>query len=95
MYVLIVEALARDWRRTDRLGIEGADTGRDEVGRSSEVNGRNRRLGRRNCLSAICTIYDKLSGRIDLITPEVSHKNDFGSWIRTDWPGSNAGRSTL
>ena len=95
MYVLIVEALARDWRRTDCLGREGVDTGGDEVGRSSEVNGRNRRLGRRNCLSAICTIYDKLSGRTEEITPEESHKDNFGSWIRTDWQGSNAGSSTL
>ena len=79
MYVLIVEALARDWRRTDRQGREGSETSGDEVGQSSEVNGRNRRLSRRNCLSAICTVYDKLSGRTEEITPDESHKNVFGS----------------
>ena len=93
--MLIVEALARAWRRTDRRGREGSETSGDEVGRSSEVNRRNRSLGRRNCLSAICTIYDKLSGRTEEVTPEESLKDDFGSWIRTDWPGSNAGSSTL
>ena len=95
MYVLIVEALARDWRRTDRRGREGAETSGDEVGRSSEVNGRNRCLGRRNCISAVCTIYDKLSSRIEEITPEESHKDVLGSCIRTDWPGNKLGSSTL
>ena len=53
--VPIVEALARDWRRAERLGITGGETDEDEVGRSTDVRGRNRRLGRRNCQSAICT----------------------------------------
>ena len=66
--------------RTDRRGRQREEeTGGDEVGRLSDANGHNSRLGRMNSRSAIWTRYDKLSGRIEEITPDVFHKEVFGS----------------
>ena len=87
-----VEALARDWSRAERLGRTGeiwSGDGKGEV--QFEEIGRSRRLDRRNWRSAIRTLYDNMSGRIERMVPVEL----FGSWIRTVLPGFSNDNLTL
>ena len=53
----------------------------------SDGTGRNSRHGRIKYLPSDWTTYESLSGRIEEMTPRLSHAEDLESCMKTSWPG--------